>query len=151
MSTIQDFTQPSQPEAPPSEEPAPSEPEKLSQRGRPTKVVQRDLAIARCLAEEERSLHHVMAALELPWRVTYNSVCRLREQGLVELNRNGTRTPTWRVTEQGHTWLGTTAPTSEPAPPPPPEPTPIAPPVPPDSTPAPVAEVPQAAEPVWPV
>jgi predicted transcriptional regulator len=144
----------------PASDPPPPAVDQASQRGRPSKVVQRDLSVARALAERERSKHEVMAELGLPWRVTYNSLCRLRDRGLVVLNRNGTRTPTWHVTEKGHEWLGTAAPVGEvPAPPPAPEPTPeppvepvpqpepgaepvpIAPPPPPE--PAPVAEVPQ--------
>jgi hypothetical protein len=123
---------------------APADPAQ-SQRGRPSKVVQRDLAVARTLAEEERSLHAVMAALGLEWRVTYNSVCRLRERGLAELHRNGTRTPTWRLTERGVVWLG--AATSDGGPPPPPVPTAEAPPAPPDEAPPPPVDVPTEPEP----
>lgn len=97
-------------------DPTPAPPDPGGQRGRPMKVVERDLAVARVLAERERSLHEVMAALGLEWRITYNSVCRLRERGLAELHRNGTRTPTWRVTERGHEWLGTAPSGDEPGP-----------------------------------
>lgn len=149
--TIQDFSAPAEP-VPAADDPA----RQLTQRGRPSKVVERDLAIARVLVEGERSKHEVMAALGLEWRVTYNSLCRLRDRGLVELNRNGTRTPTWRVTAAGHAWLGTVAPAAveEPAPEPAVEPVPEvpaapvaqpAPPTPPE--PAPVAEVPVPTSP----
>lgn len=116
--------------------------DQASQRGRPSKVVERDLAVAKLLAEREQSLHEVMAALGLEWRITYNSVCRLRDRGLVVLNRNGTRTPTWQVTDRGHEWLGTPAPEVESEatePEPPVEPAAV--------DPEPVVEVPPPVEP----
>lgn len=126
----------------PMPDPSPPAVDQASQRGRPSKVVQRDLAVARTLAEREQSLHEVMAELGLEWRITYNSVCRLRERGLAELHRNGTRTPTWRVTDKGHEWLGTPVPSVE-------SEAPVEPPVEPTPEPAPevVAEVPPPAEP----
>jgi hypothetical protein len=107
---------PADPTPAPLPDPPPPLVDQASQRGRPSKVVERDLAVARTLAEREQSLHEVMATLGLEWRITYNSVCRLRDRGLVMLNRNGTRTPTWRVTDRGHEWLGTPAPTATPEP-----------------------------------
>lgn len=161
---------PADPTPAPLPDPPPPAVDRASQRGRPSKVVERDLAVARVLAERERSLHEVMAELGLEWRITYNSVCRLRDRGLAELHRNGTRTPTWRVTERGHEWLGTAPAADEPAPgdPAPAEaevpdpvvhvptepvaqqPVPIAPPAP-EPEPAGVAPSPGPEEPVWPV
>lgn len=142
--TIPDFSAPAE---------APAPVQEPSQRGRPSRVVQRDLAVARTLAEEERSLHAIMAALDLPWRVTYNSVCRLRERGLVDLNRNGTRTPTWFVTERGREWLGTPEPPAEAALelPSSPDPAPTAEVPAPPPEPVTVPPAPGPTEPVWPV
>jgi DNA-binding PadR family transcriptional regulator len=62
--------------------------------------------VARLLHEEPRPLQQVADIVAAgSWRTAYNAVCRLRERGLAELHRTGSRTPVWRLTDQGREWL----------------------------------------------
>lgn len=90
---------------------------------RPRATVQRDLTVMKLLKERPHNRHELDAALGTGWRVTYGALCRLRHKELVALQRTGTRTPVWVLTEAGLEWYTGAAPTVEEGRPPAPEPT----------------------------
>lgn len=65
---------------------------------RPDKTLARDDAVLWTLRSRAWSLAALQEELDLPWGLAYCSLCRLREAGLVEKVRDGSRTPLWRAT-----------------------------------------------------
>lgn len=79
--------------------------------------MERDERVVRLLAERPRTKDEVTAVLGTTWKVAYNSLTRLRRQGLVALHPTGTPTPVWRLTDAGYESVsGQEIPSSSPTP-----------------------------------
>lgn len=68
---------------------------------RPQHVIDRDSAVAVRLLQGPTALRTLAEELGLSNASAYRAVWRLRKQGLVNKSRDGSRTPTWQLTEQG--------------------------------------------------
>lgn len=88
---------------------------------RPAYIIQRDHEVAQRLLGGPRALRPLAEESALTQASTYRALYRLRTQGFVDKSRDGSRTPTWALTEAGVVYASSPLP-AEPAPvaPPPP-------------------------------